>query len=116
MAKTTKNPDAQVASALPEEEEKTLSEMVTDTPEDADDTADQDSSDEFAEDCDAEDTEDDNCFLVVVCKGHTLYHDGNKYPATHRLRMDAEDASRLLKRGVVVKYDDLLKKVSADAG
>lgn len=109
MGKTTKNTDAQVASALPEEEEKTLSEMATDTP-------DQDSSDEFAEDCDAEDTEDESGLLVVVCKGHTLYHDGNKYPATHRLRMDAEDASRLLKRGVVVKYDDLLKKVSADAG
>ena len=112
MGRTVKNTDAQVASALSEEEEKTLSGAAADTPLDTDETATQNAGDESAEDCDA----DDAGLLVVVCKGHTLYHDGNKYPATHRLRMDAEDASRLLKRGVVVKYDDLLKKVSADAG
>lgn len=112
MGKTTKNTDAQVVSDLPEEE-KALSGAPADTPEDTDKATTQNTSDESPEDCDAE---DDDGLLVVVCKGHTLYHDGNKYPATHRLRMDAEDANRLLKRGVVVKYDDLLKKVSADAG
>ncbi|EAA5550297.1 hypothetical protein DQJ50_21965 [Salmonella enterica subsp. enterica] len=61
-------------------------------------------------------TDDDVDFLVVVCKGHTLWHNGEKYPQFRRLRMDADDADRLLKRGVVVKYADLLKKVSDHAG
>ncbi|MFK3911367.1 hypothetical protein ACI2JI_04695 [Enterobacter cancerogenus] len=101
MAKTEKNTDAQVPSPLPEEGGEILSVPSPDVP-DAENNAGK--------------SEGDSRLLVVVCKGHTLYHDGNKYPASSRLRMDDDDAERLLKRGVVVKYDDLLQKVAGYAG
>lgn len=50
--------------------------------------------------------------LVVVSKGHTLYHNGEKYPQYQRLEMDVTDATPLLKNGVIVAYSDLLKQVS----
>jgi len=53
---------------------------------------------------------------VVVCKGQTLYHNGEKYPASRQLILDALDAAPLLKRGVVMKHSELLKKASSDAG
>lgn len=108
MAKTEKNTDAQVPSPLPEEGGEILSVPSPDVPDAEND------SDVLAEN-DAGKSEGDSRLLVVVCKGHTLYHDGNKYPASSRLQMDADDADRLLKRGVVVKYDDLLQKVAGYA-
>ncbi len=54
--------------------------------------------------------------LVVVSKGHTLYHDGEKYPQFRRLEMNAEEADRLLKRGVVVRFDNLLQQVQERGG
>ncbi|ECY3797154.1 hypothetical protein AU652_20930 [Salmonella enterica subsp. enterica serovar Minnesota] len=90
MAKQTKNNGAQEAPELAEEEAPELAE------------------EEAA-------TDDEVDFLVVVCKGHTLWHNGEKYPQFRRLRMDADDADRLFKRGVVVKYADLLKEVSDHA-
>lgn len=58
------------------------------------------------------DEEDDDAGWVVVSKGHTLYHNGEKYQQFRRLKMDAGDAAPLLKNGVVVAYSDLLKQVS----
>lgn len=60
---------------------------------------------------DAEDSE-----WVVVSKGNTLYHNGEKYPQFQRLKMDAADAAPLLKNGVIVAYSDLLKQVSHNGG
>ncbi|KNC94159.1 hypothetical protein [Trabulsiella odontotermitis] len=131
MAKTVKNTGAQVVPVLSEEEEKALTmagtepdgDLLSVDEEDVEATDEGDhipEGDDFNDDDDGgedtDDTDDEDGLLVVVCKGHTLYHDGKKYPQSHRLRMRAEDASRLLKRGVVVKFDDLLKKVSGHAG
>lgn len=109
MAKTEKNTDTQVPSPLPGESGEILPAPTPDAPDAEND------SNVLAENG-ADGSEEDSRLLVVVCKGHTLYHDGNKYPASCRLRIDADDADRLLKRGVVVKYDDLLQKVSGYAG
>ncbi|EJQ4758663.1 hypothetical protein NX464_003730 [Salmonella enterica] len=99
MAKQTKNNGAQEAPELAEEEAPELAE------EEAPELAEEEAA-----------TDDEVDFLVVVCKGHTLWHNGKKYPQFRRLRVDADDADRLFKRGVVVKYADLLKKVSDHAG
>ncbi len=135
MAKTAKNIGAQQAPVLSEEEEKALAMAGTEPDDDpqsvdeedvkatnegdhileGDDFNDDDEGDEDTDDADDRNDEEDG-LLVVVSKGHTLYHNGKKYPQSHRLRMSAEDASRLLKRGVVVKFDDLLKKVSGHVG
>ena len=53
---------------------------------------------------------------VVVLKGHTLYHDGEKYPTSSQLTLTARDAAPLLKRGVVMTHSELLKKAASNAG
>lgn len=53
---------------------------------------------------------------VVVLKGNTLYHDGEKYPASSQLTLTARDAAPLLKRGVVMTHIELLKKAASNAG
>lgn len=65
---------------------------------------------------DAVDREGDGLVAVVVRKGHTLYHDGEKYPATSRVRMSEVEAGHLKKRGVVLLYSDLLEQVADYAG
>lgn len=54
---------------------------------------------------------EDSLLEVVVSKGHTLYHNGRCYPPSQRLQLQAKDASPLLNRGVVVRYQDLLAQV-----
>ncbi|MGK0736991.1 hypothetical protein ACSFCT_09400 [Yokenella regensburgei] len=119
MTKLTKNDGAQGAPELMEEKDEsatTIQGPGTDTgnAEDGDDN-DQHEEDGEEEEAAADDKEGEG-LLVVVCKGHTLWHNGEKYPQFQRLRMDDGDADRLLKRGVVVRYADLLKKVSDHAG
>lgn len=53
---------------------------------------------------------------VVVLKGHTLYHDGDKYPPTSRLKVSPEDADTLQSRGVVVPYSELLQQLAGYVG
>lgn len=53
---------------------------------------------------------------VVVLKGHTLYHNGEKYPTSSQLTLSDRDAAPLLKRGVVMSYSELLKKAASNAG
>ncbi|AXF75103.1 hypothetical protein LU604_17565 [Erwinia tracheiphila] len=114
MAKPIKNDGAQGAPELTEEKEKSVT-IAPDSATGTDNVDDDDSHDPNEEGTD-DDAEEDEGLLVVVCKGHTLWHNGEKYPQFQRLQMDEGDADRLLKRGVVVKYADLLKKVSDHAG
>lgn len=114
MAKLTRNEGAQGAPELTEEEEKATT-IAPDSGSGTENMGDGD-SDGPGEEHTADDGEDEEGILVVVCKGHTLWHNGEKYPQSRRLRMDECDADRLLKRGVVVKYADLLKQVSDHAG
>lgn len=45
---------------------------------------------------------------VVVCKGHTVYHNGEQYGENRRLALSQADAQALQARGFVVPFDDVL--------
>lgn len=45
---------------------------------------------------------------VVVCKGHTVYHNGEKYGENRKLMLSQADAQALQARGFVVPMADVL--------
>lgn len=58
---------------------------------------------------------------VVVCKGHTVYHNGEKYGENRKLMLSQTDAQDLQARGFVVPMADVLavyekKQESAESG
>ncbi|HAT1683160.1 TPA: hypothetical protein I8Y21_003884 [Klebsiella oxytoca] len=45
---------------------------------------------------------------VVVCKGHTVYHNGEKYGENQKLLLSQDDADSLEARGFVKTLADVL--------
>ncbi|EAQ6131862.1 hypothetical protein AXA88_24560 [Salmonella enterica] len=45
---------------------------------------------------------------VVVCKGHTVYHNGEKYGENRKLKLSQADTQTLQARGFVVPLADVL--------
>ncbi|EFJ8793610.1 hypothetical protein AXA14_004892 [Escherichia coli] len=107
--KTQKAESPEADTVLSEEEKAALAVMEGGTSDEVQTGDDQESE---ANHDDVDQSEESDGVRVVVCKGRTLYHNGKKYPPTHRLEMAPEDAEPLIKSGVVIKFDDLLQKVS----
>ncbi|MCP9269878.1 hypothetical protein M5U04_17775 [Xenorhabdus sp. XENO-1] len=60
-------------------------------------------------------SDDNDPFEFVVVKGHTVRHNGTDYPENAIIYLDGEgehkDAERLLRLGVIVRFDDLKSKL-----
>ncbi|UNK26222.1 hypothetical protein MNO11_15355 [Serratia plymuthica] len=72
----------------------------TDTDTDTDGDSDQESN---------SDVVDDGLVTVVVTKGNTVRHDGQSYPENRTLTLSAEDALRLIGKGVAADVEHLRK-------
>ncbi|MDJ3958230.1 hypothetical protein LEF45_16695 [Salmonella enterica] len=56
----------------------------------------------------AKNTDNTENVEVVVCKGHTVYHNGEKYGENRKLALSEADTQSLQARGFVVPLADVL--------
>ncbi len=56
-----------------------------------------------------------NTVDVVVCKGRTVKHDGNKIPENTKFSLATTAADRLIKAGFVKLYSDVVAQLTAAA-
>ncbi|EHJ8971174.1 hypothetical protein G6S35_003125 [Salmonella enterica] len=69
----------------------------------------------------AKNTDNAESVEVVVCKGKTVYHNGEKYGENRKLTLPKADVQSLQARGFVVPLDDVLavyeeKQATAEDG